>query len=329
MLWAALLKADRDEMMRSYNPNEASSVTGSPASGLALLGGEESPPPDAMLSHKSSVSSFAPRPLKTVAAMKDKDSFKPIPLATSPSGTASTVLSRNPSLATTQSRTSSPTTTLSSSKVNIMPTLPIVGKIEFDIDMRRAPWYETFCNRAHQQMAQRRLPSRVATPMGVLATPAPRSPSPVTLTLPPRARSASPAPGGIGDTMLFPPRSASPSSKFPMHLQLPSNPANRTDRGLLSPKDAMFPTPSSSDEETASPSLGLGLHLSPSSSTVADGTMMDVIPEGGYTALSDDEQDQDLLQPGRDPLGDVFPEDETWDVSTRAIKGIEDLPLPE
>ncbi|CAE7228075.1 unnamed protein product [Rhizoctonia solani] len=331
MLWAALLKADRDEMMRSFNPNEAASVTGSPASGLAPLGDESPPPTDGpMLSHKSSVSSFSPRPLKTVAALKDKDSFKSIPLgATSPSGTVSTVLSRNPSLATTQSRTSSPTTTLSSSKVNIMPALPIVGKIEFDIDMRRAPWYETFCNRAHQQMAQRRLPSRVATPVGVLATPAPRSPSPVTLALPPRARSASPAPGGSGDATLFPPRSPSPSSKFPMHLQLPSNPANRSERGLLSPKDAMFPTPSSSDEETASPSLGLGLHLSPSSSTVADGAMLDVIPEGGYTALSDDEQDRDLLRPGQDPLGDVFPEDETWDTSTRAIKGIEDLPLPE
>ncbi|CAE6469524.1 unnamed protein product [Rhizoctonia solani] len=332
MLWAALLKADRDEMMRSYNPNEVNSVTGSPASGLAPLGAEEYPPPEGpMLSHKSSVSSFAPRPLKTVAAIKDKDSFKSIPFgATSPSGTASTVLSRNPSLATTQSRTSSPTTTVSSSKINIMPALPIVGKIEFDIDMRRAPWYETFCNRAHQQMAQRRLPSRVATPTGVLATPAPRSrsPSPVTLTLPPRARSVSPAPGG--DAILFPPRSASPSSsKFPMHLQLPSNPANRTDRGLLSPKDAMFSTPLSSDEEPTSPSLGLGLHLSPSSSTVADGMMMDVIPEGGYTALSDDEQDQELLRAGQDPLGDVFPEDETWDTSTRAIKGIEDLPLPE
>ncbi|KAH7334326.1 hypothetical protein B0J17DRAFT_672923 [Rhizoctonia solani] len=337
MLWASLLKADRDEMMRSYNPNEAGSAMGSPASGLAVLGGEDSPPPTAghTLSHKSSVSSFSPRPLKTVAAINNKDTFKSIPLgatsplvATSPSGTASTVLSRNPSLATTQSRTSSPTTTLSSSKVGVMPALPIVGKIEFDIDMRRAPWYETFYNRAHQQMAQRRLPSRVTTPVGPLATPAPRSrsPSPVTLGLPPRARSASPAPGG--DVILFPPRSASPSSsKFPMHLQLPSNPANRSDRSLLSPKDAMFPTPTSSDDETVSPSMGLGLQLSPSSSTVADGAMLDVVPEGGYSALSDDEQD--LLHTGRDPLGDVFPEEETWNTSTRAIKGIEDLPLPE
>ncbi|CAE6528982.1 unnamed protein product [Rhizoctonia solani] len=324
MLWATLLKADRDEMMRSFNPNEGS-VTGSPASGLAALEGEGSPPPDGQtLSHKSSVSSFSPRPLKTVVAMNTKDSFKSIPLgATSPSSAASTALSRNPSLATTQSRTSSPTTTLSSKA--IMPALPIVGKIEFDIDMRRAPWYETFCNRAHQQMAQRRLPSRVTTPVGVLATPAPRSPSPVTLALPPRARSASPVPGG--DTMLFAPRSASPSSsKFPMHLQLPSNPANRSDR-LLSPKDAVFPTPSSSDDETVSPSMGLGLQLSPSSSTVADEMVSDAVPEGGYAPLSDDEQE--LLEPGRDPLGDVFPEDETWDTSTRAIKGIEDLPLPE
>ncbi|KAJ1301676.1 hypothetical protein OPQ81_008912 [Rhizoctonia solani] len=314
MLWAGLLKADRDEMMRSFNPNEAGSVTGSPASGLAPLGGEESPPPgEQTLSHKSSVSSFSPRPLKTVAAMNNRDIFKSTPLSatSASSGTASTALSRNPSLATTsQSRTSSPTTTLSSSKVNIMPALPIVGKIEFDIDMRRAPWYETFYNRAHQQMAQRRLPSRVTTPVGVLATPAPRSPSPVRLALPPRARSASPAPPGGGDPMLFPPRSASPSSsKFPMHLQLPSNPANRSDRGLLSPKDAMLPTPSSSDDETVSPSLGLGLQLSPSSSTVAD--------------------DQDRLRPGRDPLGDVFPEEETWNTSTRAIKGIEDLPIPD
>ncbi|CAE6413479.1 unnamed protein product [Rhizoctonia solani] len=327
MLWAALLKADRDEVMRSYNPNEGGSITGSPAFGLTALGGEDSPPPNGehTLSHKSSVSSFSPRPLKTVAAMNSKEGFKSIPLsATSQSsGTASTALSRNPSLATYQSRTSSPTTTLSSSKVNIMPTLPIVGKIEFDIDMRRAPWYETFCNRAYQQMAQRRLPSRVQTPVGPLATPAPRSrsPSPVTLNLPPRARSASP---GGADT-LFAPRSASPSSsKFPMHLQLPSNPANRSDRGLLSPKDARLPTLSSpSDDEI----IGLGLQLSPSSSTVGDGMMLDVVPEGGYTALSDDEE-QDH-QPGRDPLGDVFPEEETWNTSTRAIKGIEDLPIPE
>ncbi|KAF8683331.1 hypothetical protein RHS04_01898 [Rhizoctonia solani] len=332
MLWAALLKADRDEMMRSFNPNEAGSITGSPASALAALGGEESPPPNGehTLSHKSSVSSFSPRPLKTVAAMNSKEVFKSIPLsATSQSsGTASTALSRNPSLATSQSRTSSPTTTLSSGKINIMPTLPIVGKIEFDIDMRRAPWYETFCNRAHQQMAQRRLPSRVETPVGPLATPAPRSrsPSPVTLNLPPRARSASPA----GVDTLFAPRSASPSSsKFPMHLQLPSNPANRSDRGLLSPKDARLPTPSSSDDET----IGLGLQLSPSSSTVADGMMLDVVPEGGYAALSDDEDEDDSgrghQRSGRDPLGDVFPEEETWNVSTRAIKGIEDLPIPE
>ncbi|KAG8732532.1 hypothetical protein FRC11_012831 [Ceratobasidium sp. 423] len=54
-----------------------------------------------------------------------------------------------------------------------------------------------------------------------------------------------------------------------------------------------------------------------------------MVPEGGYAPLSDDEQDQDLLQPGRDPLGDVFPEEDTWDTSTRAIKGIEDLPIPE
>ncbi|KAF8756098.1 hypothetical protein RHS01_04881 [Rhizoctonia solani] len=184
-----------------------------------------------------------------------------------------------------------------------MPTLPIVGKIEFDIDMRRAPWYETFCNRAHQQMAQRRLPSRVETPVGPLATPAPRSrsPSPVTLNLPPRARSASPA----GVDTHFAPRSASPSS------------------------NARLPTPSSSDDET----IGLGLQLSPSSSTVADGMMLDVVPEGGYAALSDDDDDDDSgpghQRSGRDPLGDVFPEEETWNVSTRAIKGIEDLPIPE
>lgn len=352
MLWSALLKADRDELLRTFNPNEGS-VTSSPASGLTALAGDESPPPNLpTLSPKSSNSSFAPRPLKTVASVNNREGFKgvgtsatsgsaqtPLSTTSASSGTASSALSRNPSLATTQSRTSSPTTTLSTNPpatINIMPALPIVGKIEFDIDARRAPWYDAFCHRAHQQLAQRRLPSRVNTPVGPFATPAPRgsaanegrSPSPITLTLPPRARSVSPGADGTTLPALFP-RSASPSSgsKYPMHLQLPSNPANQNNRGLLSPRDALAtPTSPASDwpgDEVAEAG-GLGLHLTPSSSTVGGEMLTDVVAEGGYEALGD-EGDTSGVEPGADPLGDVFPE-EPWNASTRAIIGIEDLP---
>lgn len=366
MLWAALLRADRDEFMRSYNPNEGSAM-GSPSSGVTALG-EESPPTNAIsISPKSSSSSFAPRPLRTVAAMNSREGFKGVvtaasapgqtPLSvSSPSsgtGTASTALSRNPSLATqSRSNTSSPTTTLSTNPattVSIMPALPIVGKIEFDIDMRRAPWYAKFCTRAEHLLAQRRLPSRVNTPVGPLATPAPnedRAPSPITLTLPPRGRSVSPGmdDSGIRSAASSPgiPGSPSGGGKFPRRLQLPSNPLNaRGDRGLLSPHDAMMtPTspggsssgwPEDGEEETIGAG-GLGLELSPSSSTVADGALEGVVAEG-YAPLEEDEEDSTSSSfqaegggsmVNGDPLGDVFP-DEPWTGGNRGL-GIEGLP---
>ncbi|KAG9120256.1 hypothetical protein FRC07_004325, partial [Ceratobasidium sp. 392] len=168
MLWASLLRADREEFMRSYNPNDGGSAMGSPASGVAALAGEDSPPPhQATISPKSSYSSFAPKPLRTVAAMNSREGFKSMA-----SGQTPLSVSSPSSLAThSRSNTSSPTTlsTTTATTVSIMPTLPIVGKIEFDVDMRRAPWYAAFCAKAEQ----RRLPSRVNTPIGPLATPAP------------------------------------------------------------------------------------------------------------------------------------------------------------
>lgn len=364
MLWASLLRADRDEFMRSYNPNDGSAM-GSPASGVTALG-EESPPTNAIsISPKSSHSSFAPRPLRTVAAMNSREGLKGIMSASSASGqpplsvsspssgtgTASTALSRNPSLATeSRSNTSSPTTTLSTNPAvaTIIPALPIVGKIEFDIDMRRAPWYAKFCTRAEQLLAQRRLPSRVNTPVGPLATPAPhesRAPSPITLTLPPRGRSVSPGmdESGIGSTASLPIMPGSPGGgKFPKRLQLPSNPLNaRGDRGLLSPHDAMLTPTSPAGSMSGWPAEGgedemedggLGLELSPSSSTVADGALEGVVAEG-YAPLEGDEDEStsfsfqtagETSMVSGDPLGDVFP-DEPWSGGARGV-GIEGLP---
>ncbi|KAG8715677.1 hypothetical protein FRC09_016421 [Ceratobasidium sp. 395] len=353
MLWAALLRADREEYMRSYNPNDgAGSTMGSPASGVAALAGEDSPPAhQATISPKSSYSSFAPKPLRTVAAMNSREGFKS--MTTSAPGQTPLSVSSPSSLATqSRSNTSSPTTlsTTTATTVSIMPTLPIVGKIEFDVDMRRAPWYAAFCAKAEQ----RRLPSRVNTPIGPLATPAPgviekrAPPSPMVLSLPPlRARSASPGVGG-GDEASRP-----VSPKFPIRLQLPSNPANARgggDRGLLSPRDAMMtptsPAGSASGwpaEEDADAAGGLGLELSPSSSTVADGAVPGVVAEG-YAQLGDEDESGDGMSfsfhppsdngedhtgggmlGSNDPLGDVFP-DEPWNVSTRAIMGIDELP---
>ncbi|KAG9093015.1 hypothetical protein FRC06_011708 [Ceratobasidium sp. 370] len=355
MLWAALLRADREEFMRPYNPNDGGDggAMGSPASGVAALMGEDSPL-QKTISPKSSQSSFAPKPLRTVAAMNSREGFKPA--STPTQGQTQTPLSvSSPSSLATHSRsnTSSPTTlsTTTATTVSIMPALPIVGKIEFDIDMRRAPWYAAFCAKAEQ----RRLPSRVNTPIGPLATPAPAggrsteqgAPSPIVLSLPPpRARSVSP---GLGEEAGRP-----VSPKFPIRLQLPSNPANA--RGLLSPRDAMMtPTspagsssgwPSEESPETETAGMGgLGLDLSPSSSTVADGAVEGVVAEG-YAQLGEDESgdamsfsfhppsdsgddavsrgDTSMLS-ANDPLGDVFP-DEPWNASTRAVMGIDDLP---
>ncbi|KAG8736168.1 hypothetical protein FRC10_009640 [Ceratobasidium sp. 414] len=352
MLWAALLRADREEYMRSYNPNDGgnASTMGSPASGVAALAGEDSPL-QKTISPKSSQSSFAPKPLRTVAAMNSREGFRNGSTPT-PGQTPLSVSSPS-SLAThSRSNTSSPTTlsTTTATTVSIMPTLPIVGKIEFDIDMRRAPWYAAFCAKAEQ----RRLPSRVNTPIGPLATPAPagkgggeqRSQSSIVLSLPPpRARSVSPGLGeGAGGPV---------SPKFPIRLQLPSNPANA--RGLLSPRDAMMTPTSPAGSSSGWPSEdspevetvemgGLGLDLSPSSSTVADGAVEGVVAEG-YAQLGEDESGdgmsfsfhppsdsgEDALSRGdasmlstNDPLGDVFP-DEPWNASTRAVMGIDDL----
>ncbi|QRV97386.1 hypothetical protein RhiJN_25405 [Ceratobasidium sp. AG-Ba] len=336
MLWAALLKADREELMRSFNPNEGSaSLMGSPASAMAALAGEggDSPPAhQATISPKSSQSSFTPRPLRTVAAMNSREGFK---ISSMTAGQAQTPLSvSSPSSLATHSRsnTSSPTTmTTATTTVSIMPALPIVGKIEFDIDMRRAPWYAAFCAKAEQ----RRLPSRVNTPIGPLATPAPPRPrSPVILEPAPLAR----------------PRSTSPG---PIRLQLPLNPANArkgVDRGLLSPRDALTtPTSPAAPSSSGWPSEdetevgGLGLDLSPSSSTVADGAVEGVVAEG-YEQLGEDgdaasfslhppsDSGEDEISRSNasmlsgDPLGDVFPDGEPWNASTRAIIGIEDLP---
>ncbi|KAG8692241.1 hypothetical protein FRC08_009914 [Ceratobasidium sp. 394] len=89
---------------------------------------------------------------------------------------------------------------------------------------------------------------------------------------------------------------------------------------------------------------GLGLDLSPSSSTVADGAVEGVVAEG-YAQLGGDESGdamsfsfhppsdsgEDAVSRGdtsmfsaNDPLGDVFP-DEPWNASTRAVLGIDDL----
>ncbi|KAG8700360.1 hypothetical protein FRC08_004750, partial [Ceratobasidium sp. 394] len=160
MLWAALLRADREEFMRSYNPGDGGngSAMGSPASRVAALAGDDSPL-QKTISPKSSQSSFALKPLRTVAAMNSREGFKNTSVPTSGQTQTPLSVSSPSSLAThSRSNTSSPTTlsTTTGTTVSIMPTLPIVGKIEFDIDMRRAPWYAAFCAKAEQ----RRLPSR-------------------------------------------------------------------------------------------------------------------------------------------------------------------------
>ncbi|KDQ14008.1 hypothetical protein BOTBODRAFT_33119 [Botryobasidium botryosum FD-172 SS1] len=64
----------------------------------------------------------------------------------SDASTPNSLFAHRPSFSnSSRSITSSPSTSVPSS---IIPSLPVVGKIEFDIDTKKAPWYEHWCQRS-------------------------------------------------------------------------------------------------------------------------------------------------------------------------------------
>ncbi|KZO95920.1 hypothetical protein CALVIDRAFT_598626 [Calocera viscosa TUFC12733] len=347
LLWQPLLRMERDELVAAVtSPQSASVVSHSPVpSPPTTL--HESPVDDASTSSPRAESRVL-RPLNTsrsatVTPSPQKRAFpfasgKPSPLEQHENGRT-----RQDSIASlasvTSSRASRPSTALSV----LQP--PIVGKVEFDIERHKAPWFDIWLSRTR----------------GRSAAPSP-SPSflngPLPLQLPSRATSRANSRMGSRAVSSLGSRSPrSPLFKFDGDAPLPSPAMLRSDDGLLSPGNhnlmyesephSILPdTPyaresSESQPETpGEPEEAEYMHLEDEE---ADVTFLpdhendlesaeEPIGEEEVSPRSEYEEDEDLedeeekhsgeedelpaipaLSLNSDPLGDVFPPDgQTW-----------------
>ena len=326
LLWSGVLKAERElwsagqnRQLMSPGPGQLSGLSTSQSSpsitsSLQIL---PSPPVSSpgLDANGDSQGRTTPslRPLLTAQIQASNQA------AASPSfSSSSTTTSSHSAFA---ARSDSPAsirtnTTATSTTTSLLPALPIVGKIEFDVDRSRANWYDTFQPR---QRSKTDAPSPAMLERGISPTPYP-APIPKTF-LASASRAASPnlvlspigtlhpgSPGvGSGKRFRRSPLLQSPESAY----SEPLADAASSSSGMLTPASAKFSPSTEPNGKAPRNSLQLGGLQSGSEESDGAEASGQLTPPGasgsesegdgpelsdsqdGYTKMEDEEEDED------------------------------------
>lgn len=157
LLWSRALQVDREETARSFLTVER--MHSSPPSPVSMEDGDS--PDSPTVPGNTELDSSGPSDSRALRPLRTGQTIRAMPSSTTLSSTASmhstnSSSSRRPSLpsqsAPPRSITSSPAMSTTTTSRSFFAS-PVVGKIEFDIDRRKATWYEPWLRRNPDRLA--------------------------------------------------------------------------------------------------------------------------------------------------------------------------------
>lgn len=267
VLWRPALKLDREEQQRSFTPKRPSSPPSpvsaegaspdtdllSPSSNGQLEPSSAPPAPGGnlrpLLTSRNPLTSPSTTTLASTASLTSLDLGSAIPRSPSifPPTPSSQLFQHHP-LRSDSASNRSDTASVTSSARRIIAPSPIVGKVEFDVDLQKGRWYDQWSARRRAQPPPILLSRRVLSTTGSVASTPDRISSPVEVVPEPRLSERSvDAPFDLTASISVSSVPSEPSPSLAARLELPSSPPFSS-RGELTPAiDGAYPFSNTED----------------------------------------------------------------------------------